>query len=790
MIQICFSKGEDGGNFLQTALIDNVQRREAWEKVTGRAKYCDDLSTPDQLTARILTSPHAHAVIQSIDVSAALAMPGVKAVVTGRDFPVLSGAVIGDRPPLAQEKVRYIGEAVAIVIAQDEAAADAALRSIRVEYQPLPFVLTAAQALAPGAPILHEQLLTYKKEVQDVYSQGNTNIASMYKIRKGDARQAMRACDIIIKREYTLPPSDHLAMEVRACHASIAPDGDVLIVTCSQSPYTVQDQIAKVFGVPMGQVRVQVPYLGGAFGGKAPVTLELLAYMATWAVGGRPVRVVITREQDMSSAPCRMGLSAKIKLGATKAGKLQAAELTYWLDCGAYADISPYMAKAIAANCTGPYAVDNVCCDVYCVYTNHTYVTSYRGFGHESCTFCTERAMDTLAKQCGIDPWTLRYRNALKPGDTSPTQAPITKSAFGDLHACLDKLKALSGWGEGSRIQLDERTVRAKGIACLWKEATPPTNCISGALLTFNADGSVNLNTGVIEMGNGAQTRLAQMLAAKFAMDINMVHVVMGVDTRANPKHWKTVASLSAYLAGHAVMRAAEDALAQIKSLAAQGLHCQPEDVAVAGAKAYKRSNPDEFFDFKELVHGFTAPDNTSVGEPVLARGSFMLKGLSTMEPESGKGKTGPAWTVGAQAVEVELDTVDYTYRIISAGTVMDIGALMNPKASAEMISGGMAMGLSLASREAFAYDDNGLMTTPNLRSYKLLHIGQEPEYRVDFVETPQMDSPFEMRSFSEHGIVGAPAALANALSEALGVEMNALPITPEALWKAAGGRP
>lgn len=773
---------------MQTWMHEDIGRREAWEKVSGRAKYCDDVSTPDQLTARILTSPHAHARVLSVAYERALEMPGVKAVVTGGAYPALEGILLKDRPPLALDRVRYAGEPVALVVAMDEAAAVAALSAIEVSYAPLAPVLNPTQALASGAPLLHEALPSYVHEVQDIYPQPHTNIASRYQIRKGDAGQVLGACDVTVHQRFSLPPSGHLAMEVRTAHASITPDGEVNIVTSSQSPFTVQEQVAAYFGLPTGKVRVHVPLVGGGFGGKAPVMLEHLAYMASKAVGGRPVRVILTREQDMATAPCRMGFEADIKLGASQDGTIQAAEMTYWLDCGAYTDISPYMSKAAAADCTGPYRIDNLSCDSLCVYSNHTYVTSYRGFVHESYTFCLERALDMLAKQCGVDPFTLRHKNALRPGHMTPTQVEATASNLGDLPACLEGVKTLSGWEEGDRIQINERTVRAKGISCLWKAANPPTNAPSGAFLTFNADGSINMNVGVVEMGNGDQSRLAHMLAVKFRMDIDMIHVNFKIDTRIQPKHWKTVASLSEFLAGHALMRAADDAIAQLTRLGAQALQCAAEDVEMANARIYKKEHPGEYFHFQELVGGYTAPDGASVGDPVLGRGSYMLKGLTALDEQTGQGKTGPSWTVGAQVVEVELDTVDYTYRILNASTVMDIGAVVSPKSTAAMIAGGMAMGISMGSREAYCFDACGRLTTPNLRTYKLLHIGQEPDYRVGLVATSQEDAPFGLRSFSEHGIIGAAAALGNALSTALERPVNALPLVPELLWKTAEG--
>ncbi len=763
----------------------NIKRKEGWDKVTGKAKYTDDLPIAGYLTARLLTSPHAHAKIVNINTIHAWGVKGVKAIITGLDLTNLSGVVLQDRPLLAKDVVRYAGEPVAMVVAVDEAAALSAIRLITVEYEVLPHVLTPRAALNPDAPILHRDLGTYKRLVKDVYPQAGSNICGQYHIRKGDMAAGWAASEAVVEESVTLPHSDHLAMEIRTARAEIGADGMVTITTASQAPYAVKQQLGECFSIPSGNIQVHVPLVGGGFGGKAPVLLEHLAYIASSKLNGRPVRVVLTREQDMAAAPCRMGLEAVIKLGADRTGKLQAAELRYWLDCGAYADISPYMAKSLAADCTGPYRMDNLYCDCLCVYTNHTYATSFRGFSHTEYTFCMERAMDELAKRIGMDPLELRLRNAIVPGDQTPTQVVATSSNMGNLSACLLKLKKLADW-QDEVCQIDEHTVRAKGVACLWKAANPPTNAISGAMVTFNSDGSVNLNTGVVEIGSGGKTQLAQILADKLQLDVKQVHVVMGVDTRLNPKHYKTVASMTGYMAGNAVLRVAEDILAQLRANGAQAFGCNPEDIIVENATVYARQSPEKRIPFKEIALGYKAQDGSSVGEPILGRGGFMLKGLAHLNPQTGKGQTGPAWTVAAQAVEVEYNRQDHTYRMISASTVMDVGMVINPAAMREMIRGGMAMGISLSSRESCTYGQDGRLQTPTLRNYKLMHIGQEPDYRVGFVETPESQSPYGVRSYAEHGVIGIPAALGNALSTAFGRQLITLPLTPETIWRTA----
>ena len=761
-----------------------VQRKEAWEKVTGKAQYTDDLPGLDVLSARLLTSPWAHGTIGRIDLSKALAVRGVKSILTGADCPELFGPLVLDRPALARDVVRYAGEPIALVVAQDEPAAELATRLIEVEYAPLPVVLTPSQALAEGAALVHKKTNGYKKVVPDLYPQEGTNIASHYRIRKGDAGKALAGCDVVVQQRFSLPPSYHMAMEVRTARAEISPDGNVIITTSSQSPYAVRKQLSEAFLIPAGQIQVKVPFVGGGFGGKAPVFLEILAFLASRSVGGKAVRLTLSREQDMACAPSRIGLEADIKLGANREGKIQAAEITYWLDCGAYTDISPYMAKAAAVDCTGPYHIPHLSCDAYCVYTNHTFATSYRSFAHESYTFCIERTMDLLAKQCGLDPLEFRMQNAIRPGSLTPTQVVATDSLVGNLPQCLQQVKELSQWDGGQAIVIKKDTVRAKGVACLWKTENPPTDAISGALITFNPDGSVNLHTGVVEMGSGGQTNLAQILAERLKMDPSQVHVVMPVDTRTAPEHWKTVASLTEYMAGHAVLRAADDLIAQLRRNGAETLQCPMEEIEIANGRVFSLKNPDRFIAFRDIVQGCRSAQRESLGEPVLGRGGFMLKGLSLLDSQTGKGKTGPSWTLGAQVVEVEVDLKTFTYRIISASAVLDVGKVINPELMRSMIAGGMAMGMSLASREAAAYDQQGINRAPNLRTYKLLHIGQEPDYRVGFVETPELESPYGVRSYAEHGIIGIPAALGNALSAALGKELFALPLTPEQIWK------
>ncbi|HAZ37781.1 MAG TPA: aldehyde oxidase, partial [Clostridiaceae bacterium] len=563
----------------------SVPRKEAFDKVTGTARYTDDEIIPGMLHAKILASPYAHARINSIDVTEAMKSPGVKAVITGDYLPVLCGTVLEDRPPIAKDKVRYYGEPVAVVVANTEQEAMESLKLIKVEYDPLPVVNTIDDAIKPNAVIIHENLGQYKHAVQDVYPEVNTNISDRVKIRKGDVIKAWKESEVILCSEFSLPQSDHIAMETRNARAQILPDGRVIIYTSTQAPYSVKKLLSKYYNIPEGNIIVKVPFVGGGFGGKAPMQLEAIAYLASKAVNGKLVRIANSREDDIRTSPCKIGLKANLKIGATKEGIIKVLEAKYMVDSGAYTDIGPRIAKSIAVDCSGPYNIENIWCDSVSVYTNHTYVTSYRGFGHAECTFCMERMIDKLAVKLGIDALELRVRNAIRPGEYTPTQVKTTISNIGSLPDCLTKLEELSKWDEWQVMKTKEGMIKAKGIGCLWKTSDSPVDAVSGVFFSCNSDGSININSGAVEIGPGTKTTLAQILAEKLKMDVSRVHVMMGVNTQVSPEHWKTVASMTTFMAGRAVIRAADDLIKQLKSAAADMMKSPPEDLEIAEEK-------------------------------------------------------------------------------------------------------------------------------------------------------------------------------------------------------------
>lgn len=771
------------------AIGKSILRKDALDKVTGNAKFNNDVIIPGILHAKMVTSLYAHAKIKNIDVSQAMISKGVKAVITGENIDgILTGTFVEDRPILAVGKVRYFGEPVAVVIANSELEAKVGADLIKVEYEPIPVVNSPGEALKPNAPLVHENLAQYRL-MKEVFPTPGTNIANHVKIRKGNMAKGWAESEIQVEQSFVLPQSDHAAIETRSVRVEIKPDGQVIVHSTSQAPYVIRKKISRHFKIDAGNIIVHTPLVGGAFGGKAAVQLELIAYLASKAVGGREVVLVNSREEDMISSPCRIGLEAKVKLGATKDGKIKAAEITYLVDSGAYSDIGAVITKSIASDCTGPYNFENVWCDSICTYTNHTYASSFRGFGHAEYTVAIEGTMDKLAKAIKMDPLQLRLINAVKPGDTSPTQSDLTESNIGNLQQCIEKIKTMINWGEGIRIDTGNNKIKAKGVSCFWKTSTTPPDAVSGAIVTFTPDGCANLNVGAVELGQGTKTTLVQILAEKLKLDINRVHVSMEVNTQLNPEHWKTVASATNYMVGNAVVAAADDAIRQIKSISSVVLRCSPEDLEVEAGKVFLKNDPQTYIDMTEVIHGYKYPNGNSVGGQIIGQGSFIMKHLTGMDPETGKGKPGPLWTLGAQAVEVEFDTNEYTYRILRAATVLDVGKVINPGTAKGVVMGGMSMGLSLGSREAFIYNDQGIMQNTQLRTYKLLRSSEEPEFLVEFLETPEIDGPYRARGFGEHGIIGMPAALMNSLSIAVEVDLDRLPLTPEIIWRIKTGR-
>jgi CO/xanthine dehydrogenase Mo-binding subunit len=402
-------------------------------------------------------------------------------------------------------------------------------------------------------------------------------------------------------------------------------------------------------------------------------------------------------------------------------------------------------------------------------------------------SYSIERGMDLLAEKLGMDPLELRLKNAVQPGDRTPSNNVLDGNT-GDLKECLRRAAAAVEWAKGTHSRVDEHLVRAKGISAFWKAPAIPTFTDASAVLSFNEDGSCNLVTGAMEIGQGILTGLAQIVAEALKMDPEMVYVVPEVMTDRSTHDWTTAASRTLFMVGRAALGAVEDAVAQLKQVASGPLRCPVEDLRVADGRVCLADDPDIGLPLSEVCLGYVYPNGNAVGGPVIGRGRYIARHLSRLDPETGEGRPGLEWTLGAEAVEVEVDLRDGSYRILKSACAMDVGKVINPALARGQIVGAMAMGIGYTTREAFDFDGRGRVLNTKLRDFKILRYGEHPEYVVDFVETPQQDGPFGARGLGEQGIIGMPGALASAFSRAVGAQLHRLPITPEYLW-AEGGR-
>ncbi len=758
----------------------SVLRDDAIDKVTGAARYTTDLAFPGMLHAAILTSPHASARIVHVDLEAARAVPGVRAVLAGSDLDVRLGLYLRDKRILARDVVRYQGEPVAAVAADTLDAAREACRRIRVEYDELPAVFDPRDAMAADAPLVHPDLASYDHMRGVFFPKPGTNVAHHQKIRKGDVRASLAAADVRIEASFYNPPVQHVPMETHASIAQALPESRVEIWTSSQSPYTVRHLLSACLGLPHAAIRVHVPYVGGGFGGKAGLGLEPLATVLSRAAGGRPVLVTATREQEFNTTPSRQGLHSTIKIGATRDGRITALEATYVWDAGAYADYGVNVGRAAAYSGAGPYAIDHCSIDSYVVYTNKVYGTAYRGFGHLEVLWGIERAMDQMARKLGLDPAEFRRRNLLKEGATTITGELFT-AGHGKPVECLDAVAKAIDWGRPSGAPSAPHKVRGKGIAMLHKAPAMPTYTSCAAVIKLDEDGAADVLVSGVDYGQGTYTVLRQIAAEELGLPIGKVHLTWDCDTALTPYDWQTVASRFSYMGGNAVIEAAADCLRQLTAVAAQALGVAPETIVCQDEVAFPAAEPDRAISYKDLALGYTFPNGNAIGGPIIGHGRFIATGLTHLDPETGQGRPAQFWTYGAHAVEIEVDTETGEIEILHIATAVDAGKVLNPLSCTGQVIGGVVQGLGSTLLEGFQFDDKGRLLNPSFVDYKIPTAKDLPRRMTPiFLENPQSGGPYGARGVAEHPMISVPSAIGNALADALGIDYTVLPLSPE----------
>lgn len=736
-----------------------VPRRDGIAKVTGSAKFTVDISMPGLAHAKLLRSPYPHAWIRSIDVEAARRHPGVIAVVTAADLSdvhLVYGHAIADHPLIAVDKVRFAGEPIVGVVAEDPVTAEEAVRLISVDFDPLPYVQTAEAALTDDAPILHDKPGEQRphRGFQEDIERDHPNVCSRSRQAWGDVERAFADADLIMEGDYRYPMCYAYAMEPYTAVAAWG-EGELTVWSSAQHPYMVRDDLAHCFDLPLSNVRVVIPYVGGGYGSKSYTKIEpLTAALALRA--GRPVRLALSVEEAILTT---RGDAAAVHLRTAfdREGHILGRQATILLDTGGYAENSPLVGRKAANRLGGPYRIPAL--DVTCkvVYTNTAPASSFRGFGAPQVTLAGESQIDEAADRLGIDPLELRRRNVLAFRERPwPRVRGIDADLDADLTLAAQEIEWSVPAGEG----------RGKAICISASDAG--SEPITTSVLRVLSDGSVTVMCGSTEMGQGSSTVLAQIAAGEMGVDLRRVHLVQG-DTTAVSYDRSTGASRTTTLMGLAIQAAAKDARAQLVQWALEAL--APAGTVVVEEASGVRIG-DAVHDWGAIVRAWFGG---AAGE-VVGRGYLRKAGVTEEMP--------PFWEIGCVAVEVSVNELTGEIAVERLVTIGDVGCAINPQTAEAQDVGAAIMGLGMALREELVYQDGNLMNG-NLYDYRVPRTIDIPELRTVLVERGDGVGVYGAKGGGEGALNPVAAAIANAVQRAAGIRLREAPFTPERVWRA-----
>ena len=754
-------------------------------KVTGTATYTFDWDLPGTLHAKLVTSTMPHARIIKVNSDRAMEVPGVVAVLTGRDMALRVGMYAGDRDLLAVDKVRWAGHPVALVVAETLEAAERASELVEVEYENLPAIFDPVESLKPGAPLLHEKMEEYKHAAV-FHPVPGTNIANRFTLVHGAVDKGFEQAEILVEEEFRVSHVSHAYMETQCVVAQAFRDGTLEIWTSAQSPFVVRQILSESLNVPYNKITVRTPFVGGGFGGKAGLGWEALVALASKAVGFRPVKLVLSRKENFASSASREGVVANVKAGFTKEGKCVAYKVRFVLDAGAYADYTVNVSRAMGYSAEGVYEVPNVFCESLAVYTNKIPTTAMRGFGYAESNWVLEQVFERAAKKLGMDSAKLRRVNLLRPGESHTATGERLREDVGDPRKVLQTVTEAIGWDEKSLPASEPWKIRARGFALCVKGPSQPPNASSSAILKFNEDSTIDLILGTGNFGQGTTTAISQIVADQFGVPVDKVRVDHIRDTGKSAYTWQTVGSRGLFTDGMASIRACEDAKNQIAELASRVLRLPKSELSVVDGAVKAKGRPWIEIPLKDIVFGYVYPNGNTIGGPIIGRGHQSSSLNTYLDPETGQGVPTIFHTFGGTAVDIELDLVSGAIEVLKAVQVFDVGRAINPLLLKMQLDGGFIMGMSIALFEKIKFDDQGWVTNPNFTSYYIARMKDAPrEFVARYVETPQFDGPLGARGIGELSMISVASAISNAVFGSIGVALNNLPMNPEAVWTA-----
>jgi CO/xanthine dehydrogenase Mo-binding subunit len=744
----------------------SLPRIDAAGKVTGTAVYAADFALPGMLWGKVVRSREPHARIARLDTERAGRMPGVRAVLTAADVPdVRYGGALKDETVFARDKVRYVGQPVAAVAAVTPEAAEAAAAAVGVTYETLTPVLDLAAALAPGAPLIHEDWRAYTA-IPILHRDGN--VCNRARIITGDVERGWTEADRVFEHRFTTAMVHQGYTEPRAAVAAWDSSGQVTVWSNTQLPFEIQNTLAEILQLPPSKIRVIVPGIGGGFGGKLRVGVEHFAALLARRAG-RPVKVLTTSEEELTAAYPRQGTIVELKTGVTREGRITAKEGRIWFDTGAFAGSGPGVASVATLVLAGPYRIPNLFLEGYAVYTNKTNCGSYRAPSGPQANFAVESQMDMIADALGLDPLDFRLKNIVREGDEGPTGQVL--EAVG-LEECLRRAAEAIGWA-------DRRPAsgRGKGLACGWWTTTGGS---SGVYVKINPDGTVALNTGAAEIGTAALTGAAQVLAEDLGVDLADISVV-SADTFATPFDFGAQGSRTAFAVGNACRAAVADLRRQLFALAATQLGVD--------AEALELRDKAVIADGKRIGLAELARLSQASGGGLIAHGTFIAP-PTPYDAKRVEAHVYPAFhspSFHAHAVDLSVDRETGEVTVHRYVVAQDVGFAMNPTYIEGQIEGGVAQGLGQALSEELVYE-NGRVLNPNLTDYKMPTTLDLPRVESILVEHPSLVGPYGAKGVGEPPNIEPPAAVANAVAAAVGVRVTTLPITAEKVALALRG--
>src|SRR5215467_242213 len=760
------------------AVGQSISMVDSQLRVTGGIDYTLNFELPRMLHACVLHSPHAHARILNIDTSKAEKLAGVAAVLTREDLigdhiDPYFGLIIQDQTPVALNTVRFVGEAVAAVAATDAETAAEAVDLINVEYDELPAVFDPEEALKPGAPILHpgpRRIIAGRADVAARSLEG-TNIVHLFKQRKGDMTRGFGDSDRIFENSFFSPSVNHLALEPHVTVAQVS-DGRITVWTCSQNPHVVQRQLAGIFKVPIAEVRVIVFTLGGGFGGKLNCKLEPAAVLLAKKTG-RPVRMV-ARRSECFLLGVQHECKVRLKTGVKANGTLVAVEAYCYYNSGAYGDTTPNLiSRGYAA--AGPYRVPHLLMDSYGVYTNTAPTAAFRGYGITQVVCAHESQMDIIADALRMDPLELRRKNVLQKGDAFSTGEPMPEMHYDELLAsAAEKI----GWNDGPLVVKEGNKIRAKGISVIVKGMATPTT--SAASIKLNADGSLNVLTSSVEMGQGLKTALAQIAASEAELPVQRVRV-SEPDTAFTPFDLMTAASRATFCMGTAIRKGVQQVKEQLLEAAATQLEAAKEDLVLSDGKVMVRGVQSRSISYADVVR--LTKTNNLLGHGIFVAGSGPDGSPVVMDFETGQGYGSAEWHPAVVACEVEVDTDTGRVKVTRLHGELYVGKVINPRLCQLQVEGAMLFALGQVLFEELSTDTNGGITNSNLSDYMLPSFEDvPPQLTVHLLEPHGVT---DVHGIGETSLPPVRPAIANAICRAIGARILDLPITPEKVLRA-----